>query len=86
MEIVIVIRGQLLELLVEIAPDIDAPVVNIDKKRNAMIYVYLLKALYALIEPAVMFYLKIIKNSKKRFKTNPYGPRVVNKEVNYIPC
>merc|ERR1712197_170938 len=82
-EIIMVIRGQLDDLLVEIAPEVYGPVATKDKKGNTVIYVYLLKALYGLMEAALMFYQKLIKDLKKRgFKPNPYDPCVVNKEVN----
>ena len=82
-EIIITIRGQLADLLIEIAPDVYGPVATKDRKGNTVIYVYLLKALYGLMEASLMFYQKLMKDLKgKGFKPNPYDPCVVNKEVN----
>lgn len=79
-EIIMVIRGQLADLLIEIAPDVYGPVATKDRKGNTVIYVYLLKALYGLMEASLMFYQKLIKDLRKRgFETNPYDPCVVNK-------
>ena len=64
-EIIMVIRGKLADFLVEIAPEVYGPVATKDKKGNTVIYVYLLKALYGLMEAALMFYQKLIKDLKK---------------------
>ena len=55
-EIIMVTRGQLADLLIEIAPDVYEPVATKDRKGNTVIYVYLLKALYGLMEVSLMFY------------------------------
>ena len=82
-EIIMVIRGQLADMFIEIAPDVYGPVATKDRKGNTLVYVYLLKALYGLMEASLMFYQKLLKELKvKGFKPNPYDPCVVNKEVN----
>ena len=83
LEIVMIIRGQLADFLIEIAPDVYGPVATKDRKGNTLVYVYLLKALYGLMEASLMFYQKLLKELKEKgFKPNPYDPCVVNKEVN----
>merc|ERR1711884_332800 len=53
------------------------------RKEHTLVYVYLLKALYGLMEASLMFYQKLLKELKQKgFKPNPYDPCVVNKEVN----
>ena len=81
-EIIMVIRGRLADLLIEIAPDVYGPMATKDKKGNTVIYVRLLKALYGLMEASLMFYQKLVKDLEaKGFVTNLYDPCVVNKEV-----
>ena len=71
-EIIMVIRGQLADLLIEIAPDVYGPVATKDMKGNTVIYVYLLKALYILMEASLVFYQKLMRDLKKKgFKPNP---------------
>ena len=84
MEIITVNRGQLADLLVEVAPDVYAPAVTKDKKGNTVIYVYLLKALYGIMEVVLMFYQKLFKflKNKKNKKNKKKKKKKKNKKKN----
>ena len=55
-DIIMIIRGQLADLLIEKAPDMYGPVATKDKKGTTVIYVQLLNALYGLVEACLIFY------------------------------
>lgn len=81
-EVIMAIRGQLADMLIEIAPEVYGPGAIKDKRGNTVIYVKLLKALYGLMEASLMFYQKLVKDlAEKAFEPNPYDPCVFNKEV-----
>ena len=55
-EIDMVLRGNLAELLVKLAPDIYRKYITRDRKGNAILYVRLQKALYGLMRAALLLY------------------------------
>ena len=80
--VMMVLRGELAEMMVHIAPQIYRPYVNMDKKSTTILYVRLKKALYGLLRSRLLFYRKLHGELKAYgFKINPYDPCVGNKMV-----
>ena len=70
-------------MLIQSTPEVYKKHSKKDMKGNTIIYVKLNKVLYGLMEAAIMFYEKLLKDlEKKGFKTNPYDPCVANKIIN----
>ena len=77
-----VLRGELAELLVKVAPDIYRKYVTKDRKGKAVLYVRLQKALYGLMRAALLFYPKLRKELEQfGFNINPEDPCVANKWI-----
>ena len=75
------IRGKLAELLVEIDPQTYEPFL-IEENGQKIIYVRVLKAIYGMLQSALLFYNKLRKDLEDSgFEVNPYDPCVANKEV-----
>ena len=80
--VIMAIRGEMVELLLEIAYDIYAPYVH-EYNGKKVLYVQLLKALYGLLKAAMLFYIKFSTDMiSQGFKLNPYDPCVANKIIN----
>ena len=60
-EVDMVLRCDLAELLVKVAPDIYRKYITRDKKGKAILYMRLQKALYGLMRAALLFYRKLRK-------------------------
>ena len=74
------IKGQLVDIICKIRPDFKNYVTIQDKKK--VVYVKMLKALYGMIESALLFYMKLKQDLlSDGFKLNPYDPCVANKTV-----
>ena len=75
------IRGALVDMLVQISPEIYKNFVAYERGQK-IIYVQVLKAIYGMLQSALLFYKKI-KNDliKNGFEVNPYDPCVANKMV-----
>ena len=56
-----VLRGDLAELLVKVAPGIYRKYITMDKKRKSILYVRLQEALYGLMRAALSIYRKLRK-------------------------
>ena len=81
--IIMIIRGRLAEILIRITREIYGKFSTKDKYENTTIYVKRLKSLYGLMEASLLFYQNLLKDFEaKDFKTNPYDPCVTNKEIN----
>ena len=77
-----VLRGELAEMMVHIAPQIYRPYVKMDKKGTPILYVRLKKALYGLLRSSLLFYRKLRGELEAYgFKIKPYDPCVGNKMV-----
>ena len=77
-----VLRVELAEMMVHIAPQIYRPYVKVDKKGTPILYVRLNKALYGLLRSILLFYRKLRGGLEAYgFKINPYDPCVGNKIV-----
>ena len=80
--VLMVLRGELAEMLVHTAPQIYRPYVNIDRKGTPILYVRLKKVLYGLLRSSLLFYRKLRGELEAYgFKINPYDPYVGNKMV-----
>ena len=81
----IVLRGELAEMMVHIAPQIYRPYVKMDKKVTPILYVRLKKAIYVLLRSSLLLYRKLCGELEAYgFKINPYDPCVGNKMVTTV--
>jgi hypothetical protein len=77
------IRGDLVSMLVKIAPDVYSQYVDTDKQGNKQLIVRCLNALYGTMVASLLYYRKFTKSlSVRGFVMNPYEPCVWNKDVN----
>ena len=82
-EILMMLKGPLCELMVQIAPKVYQPYVRYDSKGVAFMYVRMNKAMYGLLKSALLFYKKLVADLKQiGFSLNPYDPCVANRDVN----
>jgi Reverse transcriptase (RNA-dependent DNA polymerase) len=76
------ITGVLVDMLVQMAPDVYGPYVVMEKGRKVL-YVIVLKAIYGMLDAALLWYEKFRKDLEGHgFEFNPYDPCVANKTVN----
>ncbi len=81
--VVMVLRGELAELMAAVAPEIYRKYITYGKDGKAILYVTLQKALYGTLKAALLFYRKLVSELKGRgFKINEYDPCVATKMVN----
>ena len=79
---IIKIRGILVDMLVDIAPDVYKPYVTTDKKGVKQLIVQCLNAIYGTMMAGLMYYTKFCKSLLSvGFTFNPYDPCVANKLV-----
>jgi hypothetical protein len=77
------IRGVLVDILVEIAPDVYKSYVTKDKKGVAQLLVQCQNALYGTMVASLLYYRKFVKSlTDIDFVINPYDPCVANKMIN----
>jgi hypothetical protein len=75
------IRGQLVDILCEM--DLSFRDYVEWEKGQKVLYVRVIKAIYGLLESAMLFYRKLRNDLEKTgFKVNPYDPCVANKTIN----
>ena len=80
--VIMKIRGPLVDMLVDLAPEVYANYVTFEGK-SKVLYVHVLKAIYGMLRSAMLFYKKLKKDLESiGFKTNPYDPCVANRMVN----
>jgi len=80
--VILKIKGQLAEILCSCAPHIYKTFITYEDEAP-VIYVEVLKAIYGLLESALLFYKKLRSDVEKiGFKVNPYDPCVANMMVN----
>ena len=78
-EIVMCLRGKLVELMVHMNPTLYRPHIRIGHKGTPVLYVKLSKALHGLLSMALLFYRKLRKElDAMGFVVNPYDPCVAN--------
>ena len=81
--VVMVFRGRLAELMAEVAPKLYRKYIILGKNGEPLLYVKLQKALYGLLQSALLFYKKLVEDlTADGFELNPYDPCVANKMVN----
>ncbi len=79
-EVIMVLKGELAEMMIQIAPKVYRKYVSIDKKGTKILYLKLQKALYGLMRASLLFYWKLRKELEAYgFEINPYDPCVANK-------
>ena len=82
-ETIMLLKGKLAELMVQVDPKLYRKYVTTSKKGEAMLYVRLSKALYGLLQSALLFYHKLRKELEDYgFEINPYDPCAANKIIN----
>jgi hypothetical protein len=59
--VLMVLKGELAEMMVHIAPQIYLKYITVDRKRSLLIYVKLQKAMYGLMRLSLLFYRKLRK-------------------------
>ena len=73
------IHGKLAKLLVEMEPKVYGPFL-IQQSGGKVLYVKVLKAIYGILQSALLFYNKLWKDLKDSgFEVNPYDPYVANR-------
>jgi hypothetical protein len=78
-DVLLVLKGELAEMMVQIAPQVYQKHVTMDKKGTPILYVKLQKALYGLMRASLIFYRKLRRELESYgFKVNPYDPCVAN--------
>jgi hypothetical protein len=76
------IRGILVDILVEIAPEAYKSYVSKDKKGNKQLMVQFQNALYGTMVASLLYYRKFVKSLMDiGFTINPYDPCVANKII-----
>ena len=81
--ITMVFKGRLVELMVQVAPNLYRKYITVNRKGTAILYVKIQKALYGLLRSALLFYMKLVADLESDgFVLNPYDSCVANKVVN----
>ncbi len=81
--VIMILKGELAEMMEQIAPEVYRKYVTVDKKGTKILYVKLQKALYGLMRASLLFYRKLRKEFEAYgFEINPYDPCVANKVTN----
>jgi hypothetical protein len=76
------IRGVLVDMLVDIAPDVYKSYVSTDKKGTKQLLVQCQNAIYGTMVASLLYYRKFCKSlTEKGFEFNPYDPCVANKII-----
>ncbi len=79
-DVLMVLRGELADMMVQIAPQIYRKYVTVDRKGTPILCVKLQKAFYGLMRESLLFYRKLRKELEDyRLKVNPYDPCMANK-------
>jgi hypothetical protein len=74
------ITGVLVDMLAGLNPELYGPYVVYEKNRK-VIYVQVIRAIYGILEAALLWYKKFRKELEAAgFKFNPYNPRVANRQ------
>ena len=74
------ITGVLVDMLVELNPELYGPYVVYEKNRKVL-YVQVIRAIYGMLEAALLWYKKFRKELEATgFKFNPYDPCVANRQ------
>ncbi|KAL7562162.1 hypothetical protein ACA910_020358 [Epithemia clementina (nom. ined.)] len=80
--VIMKIRGSLVDMLVEMSPEIYQEHVVIEAG-NKILYVIVTKAIYGMLVSALLFYKKLKKDLEEiGFEVNPYDPCIANRLIN----
>ena len=80
--VVMKIRGALVDMLLELAPEVYTPYVTMENGQKVL-YVICLKALYGMLVSSMLYYKKFRKDIEEvGYEVNPYDPCVANKKIN----
>ena len=78
-DMIMVLKGDLADMMVQIAPEVYRLYITTDKKGTRILYVKLQKVLYGLMQASLLFYRKLRKELKGYGLTvNPNDPCVAN--------
>ncbi len=78
-DVVMVLKGDLVDMMIQIAPLTFRKYVTVDKKGAPLLNVKLQKALYKLMRASLLFYRKLWKELEQYgIKVNPYDPCIAN--------
>ena len=81
-DVLMVLKGELAEMMVHIAPQIYQKHITVDKKGTPVLYVKLKKPLYGLMRASLLFYQKLRKELEAYgLVVNLYDPCVPNKDI-----
>ena len=81
-EVIMILRGRLAELMVQVAPNMYRKFITVDGRGTPILYVKMEKAMYGLLKSALLFYRLLVSDLlKKGFTLNPYDPCVANKMI-----
>ena len=79
---IIKIHGVLVDILMEITPDVYKPYVYQDKKGIKQLLVQCQNAIYGTMVTSLLYYHKFTKSlTLKGFEINPYNPCIANKMI-----
>jgi hypothetical protein len=79
-EVIMVLKGELAEMMIQIAPEVYRKYVSVVRKGTKILYMKLQKALYGLMWASLLFYWKLRTELEAYgFEINPYDPCVANK-------
>ena len=84
--IIMKVRGPLVDMLVELDPVLYKDMVEIEKGKKVL-YLVVKKAIYGMPQSALLFYKKLRGDLEEQgFKVNPYDPCTANKMINGAQC
>ena len=79
-DVMMVLKGDLAEMMVQVAPEVYRKYMVVDKKGTKILYMKLQKALYGLMRASLRFYRKLRKEFETcGFTVYPYDPCMANK-------
>jgi hypothetical protein len=78
-DMLMVLKGELAEMMIQIAPQTYLKYVKVDRKGTPILYMKLRKALYRLMRASLLFYRRLRKELEQYgFEVNPYDPCAAN--------
>jgi hypothetical protein len=80
-DVLMVLKGELAEMMIQIALQVYRKYVMVDRKGMKILYVKLQKALYRLMRLILLFYRKLLRKEFEKYRliVNPYNPCVADK-------
>jgi hypothetical protein len=81
-DVVMVLKGELAEMMIQIAPQVHRKYVTVDKKRTKLLYMKLQKTQYGVMRASLLYYRKLKKEFEAfGLQVNPYNPCMANMET-----